>query len=212
MVMTDDKKKDEQQQADTPELEETEDALDISSYIDAKYKWYIVSTFSGSEESAKTQLSEQNERLGLGDEFGMIYVPKTKVERVHKSGKRKLVSKTSFPGYIIVQMNLNDKTMACVTAVPKISGFVGNKKFPRPIKDQEVLTLAGASKAQEDIKLISVSFDKGEAVKVIDGPFASFDGVVEEVRPDKMKLRVLVSIFGRQTPVELTYEQVKKVS
>ena len=109
-----------------------------------------------------------------------------------------------------MQMELNDKTMACVTSIPKISGFVGDKKAPKPIRDQEVLALVGASNESKNVEVVGVSFHKGESVKVIDGPFTSFDGTVEEVRPEKLRLRVLVSIFGRQTPVELTYEQVKK--
>ncbi|MBT6143073.1 transcription termination/antitermination factor NusG [bacterium] len=201
---------DEHNTAESSEEKSEEIQQDISEFINPRYKWYIVSTYSGSEEAVKMQLSERIAKLELEDNFGIIYVPKTQVEKIHKSGKRKLVDKTSFPGYIIVQMELNDKTMACVTSIPKISGFVGNKKSPKPIRDQEVLALVGANNESKNVEVVGVSFYKGESVKVIDGAFTSFDGTIEEVRPEKLRLRVLVSIFGRQTPVELTYEQVEK--
>ena len=177
------------------------------------FRWYIVNTFSGSEESVKLTLKERIVKWKLEESFGEICIPKTTAERVLKSGKKKVIDKTSFPGYVIVQMDLNDRTMACVNSTPKVTGFVGNRKHPRAMSDDDVMRLMDPNgqvkktAAQEGLR-----FSKGETVKVIDGPFTSFDGIIEEVKSDKMKLKVLVSIFGRETPVELSYSQVQKIS
>ena len=180
--------------------------------IDPRYKWYIVNTYSGSERTIKVQLNERIKRLGLEDSFGEIYVPTATVERVLKSGKKKIVDKTSFPGYIMIQMKMNEQTISCVCSIPKVAGFVGNRKNPQPMKDEEILRLIKGVQETKEVEAVGISYEKGENVKVIDGPFTSFEGVVDEVKAEKMKLKVLVSIFGRETPVELNYNQVKKLS
>jgi transcription termination/antitermination protein NusG len=176
-------------------------------------KWYVVHTYSGFEEKAKQGLLERIKLKGLTERFGEIFVPRIGVEQVLKSGKKKRVEKTSFPGYILVQMVMDDSTNLLVRETPKITGFVGNAKAPRPMSDQEVLRLTSPEAAEAAVKqtVSKVSFEKGETVKVKEGPFTNFDGVVEEVRPDKMKLRILVSIFGRETPVELDFGQVERI-
>ena len=184
---------------------------------DPRYRWYIVNTYSGSEETVRIALQERIARAGLEEMFGEIFVPKMVVEKVLKSGKKKLVDKTTFPGYVLVQMEMNDSTMGCVSSTPKVTGFVGNRRNPRAMADKEVLRLLTPSMAQSGTEApgevaTKVKFSKGEGVKVTDGPFTNFDGVIEEVRADKMKLKVLVSIFGRETPVELGYNQVEKLT
>ena len=194
---------------DKPALDD-DDAL-----LDARYKWYIINTYAGSEDSAKLNLLDRVKRAGHEEFFRSVVVPKVTSEKVLKSGKKKLVEKTSFPGYVFVQMALNEETMATVTGTPRVTGYVGNLRNPRPMSDKEVLRLLGTEPdephAQEKV-VATVTFHKDEPVKVIDGPFTNFDGVVEEVRADKQKLKVLVSIFGRETPVELSYGQVEKMS
>lgn len=173
-------------------------------------KWYVVHTYSGFEEKAKLALLDGAKNHKMLDKFGEIIIPKTMAETQTKKGKKQ-VSKTSYPGYIIVQMILDDNSKHLVTDTPKITGFVGNKLNPRPISDQEVFRLTSPEAAIAAKKVeMKVSFDKGESVKVIDGPFTNFDGVVDDVRPEKSKVRVLVSIFGRETPVDLDYTQVQK--
>ena len=109
-------------------------------------------------------------------------------------------------------MKLNEQSMACVSSIPKVTGFVGDKRAPRPLSDQEVIKLMNPdSYKPKGVETIGVSYEKGESVKVIEGPFTSFEGIVDEVNTDKMKLKVLVSIFGRETPVELTFKQVEKI-
>jgi transcriptional antiterminator NusG len=177
-------------------------------------KWYVVHTYSMFEEKAKSALLERIKQYHQEASFGEIFVPKMAQEQLLQSGKRKKVEKTSFPGYILVEMIFTDESSHLVRQTPKITGFVGNQRQPRPISDQEVLRLTSpeALKAQAQSAAADLSFDKGELVKVTDGAFTNFDGVVESVQPDKRKLRVLVRIFGRETPVELEYTQVEKLS
>lgn len=179
--------------------------------VNPNMKWYVVHTYSGSEERAKLSLIENARMNKCSDKFGEIIVPKTMSETQNKAGKKKQVSKTSFPGYIIVQMMLDDLSKHVVKDTPKVTGFVGNQLNPRPISDIEVQRLTSPESIIQQKKVeMKVSFDKGDSVKVIDGPFTNFDGVVDDVRPDKAKVRVLVSIFGRETPVDLEYSQVQK--
>lgn len=177
-------------------------------------KWYVVHTYSGFEEKAKQGLLDRVKQFKMDEKFGQIFVPRTATEQLLKSGKKKRVERTSFPGYILVEMIMDESTSHLVKETPKITGFVGNQRNPRPMSDQEVLRLTSPEAVEEQARKVvsQVSFNKGENVKVKDGPFTNFDGVVDEVRPDKMKLRILVSIFGRETPVELDYIQVEKIS
>lgn len=195
------------------------------------FKWYVVHVYSGYEEKAKTSLMERAKEFKAEDKFGEIFIPKTVKTIVLKSGKTKNSARTSFPGYIIVQMQLDDDTNHIVKNTPKITGFIGNAKNPRPLPEHEVQRMlnpetpevvehqdgeatgeAGDS-AQQPAAVIEqeAPFSRGENVKVTHGPFSNFDGVVDEVKTDKRKIRVLVSIFGRETPVELEYNQVEKI-
>lgn len=179
----------------------------------AKFKWYVVHTYSMFEEKAKSTLLDRIKLNKLEAKFGDIIVPKTATETLLKSGKKKKVERNAFPGYIIVEMEMDEITNHLVRDTPKITGFVGNARNPRPISDQEVLRLTSPETVKEQAKreAATQTFEKGETVKVIDGAFTNFDGVVEAVQADKMKLRILVSIFGRETPVELDYGQVQKL-
>lgn len=189
----------------------TETPATAEKPVNPNMKWYVVHTYSGSEERAKLSLIENARMNKCSDKFGEIIVPKTMSETQNKAGKKKQVSKTSFPGYIIVQMMLDDLSKHVVKDTPKVTGFVGNQLNPRPISDIEVQRLTSPESIIQQKKVeMKVSFDKGDSVKVIDGPFTNFDGVVDDVRPDKAKVRVLVSIFGRETPVDLEYSQVQK--
>lgn len=173
-------------------------------------QWYVVHTFSGYEQKAKAALEERVKNLGKEDLFGEILVPAEKVVELVR-GKKKTSSRKFFPGYILVQMELNDETWHIVKGTPKVTGFVGGgKEQPPSVTEEEVKKITqqveeGAVKPRPRIL-----FSAGENVKVVDGPFADFSGVVEEVRPDKGKLRVLISIFGRATPVELDFVQVER--
>jgi len=179
-----------------------------------KFRWYVVHTYSGFEDRAKTTLLERIRNARMEAKFGEIIVPTTVKESITKSGKKKQVTRTQFPGYMLVEMDLTDESMVLVRETPRITGFIGNQRSPRPLPDHEVLKLTAPEQAiAQDVgrQVPEILFEKGEGVKVIDGPFSNFDGIVDEVKPDKARLRVLVSIFGRETPVELEYKQVEKL-
>jgi transcriptional antiterminator NusG len=172
-------------------------------------QWYVVHTFSGFEHKVKAALEERIKSLGKAEYFGEVLVPVEKVIELVK-GKKKTSSRKFFPGYILVEMELNDETWHVVKETPKVTGFVGGSTNPMPVTDAEVKAITQQMEEGAVKPKPRVLFSEGESVKVIDGPFSDFNGVVEEVRPEKGKLRVLISIFGRATPVELDFVQVER--
>ncbi|MBI5444610.1 MAG: transcription termination/antitermination protein NusG [Deltaproteobacteria bacterium] len=172
-------------------------------------QWYVVHTYSGYENRAKASLEQRVKEMGKEELFGEILVPSEKVVEVVK-GEKRTSSRKFFPGYILVEMELNDETWYLVKNTPKVTGFVGGATNPTPISADEVTKIIGQMAEGLVHPKPKFEFSKGERVKVIDGPFSNFSGIVEDVNPDKGKLRVLVSIFGRSTPVELEFFQVEK--
>lgn len=173
--------------------------------------WYVVHTYSGYENKAKLALMERMKTLDYEEYFGSILVPEEQVVERTKTGKTRNVSKRFYPGYMLVQMDLTNETWHVVKDTPKVTGFVGgNNRKPSQVPPREVQRILGLISKETVEAKPKIHFDKGESIRVVDGPFANFNGVVDEVRPDKGKLRVLVSIFGRSTPVELDYIQVQK--
>jgi len=172
--------------------------------------WFIVHTYSGFEDRVKETLRQRAEALDQGDAFGDIRIPtETIVE--YRGGKKRELQRKFFPGYILVQMVMTDDTWHVVKNTPKVTGFVGSGKKPTPLSQDEVdqiLEQVVSAKEKPKPKYI---FDKGEPVKIIDGPFNNFTGVVEEVNLDRNTLKVMVTIFGRATPVELDFSQVQKL-
>ena len=175
-------------------------------------QWYIVHTYSGYERKAKVALEERIRTLGKQEAFGDVLVPEEQVVELVKGIKRTSARKF-FPGYILVQMEMNDETWHVVRSTPKVTGFVGGANDPQTIPSVSEAEVSAIHQQVEEGALRpkpKISFATGEGVKVVDGPFQDFTGVVEEVKPDKGKLRVLISIFGRATPVELDLVQVEK--
>lgn len=175
-------------------------------------QWYIVHTYSGFERKAKLALEERIRTLGQQEAFGDILVPEEQVVELVK-GKKRTSSRKFFPSYILVQMKMNDQTWHVVRETPKVTGFVGGTDDPQTIPSVSEAEVAAIHQQVEEGALRpkpKISFATGEGIKVIEGPFQDFTGVVEEVKPDKGKLRVLISIFGRSTPVELDLVQVEK--
>jgi transcription termination/antitermination protein NusG len=173
-------------------------------------KWYVVHTYSGYEHKAKAALEERARALKLQDKIGDILVPTERVQELGKGGQRKITSRKFFPGYIFVNMELDDETWHVIKNTPKVTGFVGHSTNPPEVPESEVREITQQMHEGALRPKPKVLFEAGEAVKVIDGPFQDFNGTVEEVRPDKGKVRVLISIFGRATPVELDFVQVEK--
>jgi transcriptional antiterminator NusG len=172
-------------------------------------QWYVVHTYSGYEQKAKAALEERVRALGREEQFGDILVPAEKIVELVK-GRKKTSSRMFFPGYILVQMDLNDDTWHIVKSTPKVTGFVGGSTKPAPIPEEEVREITDQMAEGAARPKPKILFEVGESVKVIDGPFSDFNGTVEEVKGDKGKVRVLISIFGRATPVELDFIQVEK--
>jgi transcriptional antiterminator NusG len=174
-------------------------------------KWYGVHTYSGFENKVKLNLEERIRMLGMEDQFGDILVPSETVVEL-KNGERKTSTRKFFPGYILVQMELNNETWHVVKDTAKVTGFVGGGTNPPPIPDVEVEKITARMEEGAERPRPKVEYEVGETVRVIDGPFLNFTGIVEDVKPDKGKLKVMVSIFGRVTPVELDFIQVEKTS
>jgi transcriptional antiterminator NusG len=171
-------------------------------------KWYAVHTYSGHENKARLALLERSKNANLQESFGEILIPTESVIELVK-GQKRTTTRKFYPGYMFVQMELTEETYHLVKNTPKITGFLGGNK-PVPVKEEEIHQISaqmteGATKPKPKIL-----FEEGESVRVIDGPFSNFSGTVEEVKPEKQKVRVLVSIFGRATPVELDFAQVEK--
>jgi transcriptional antiterminator NusG len=173
-------------------------------------RWYVVHTYSGYENKVMATLEERIAASDAGDKFGKILIPTEQVVELVR-GKRKTSARKFYPGYILVQMELTEETWHIVQDTPRVTGFLGGREAPASLTDEEADKIIGqveAGKLQPQPKFF---FDPGDEVRVIDGPFTNFIGTVEDVKPDKGKIRVLVSIFGRATPVELEFVQVSKV-
>ncbi len=174
-------------------------------------KWYGVHTYSGYENKVKLSLEERIRSLNVEDYFGEVLIPSETVVEL-KKGERRTSTRKFFPGYILVRMELNDETWHVVKDTPKVTGFVGGGKQPATIPDEEVAKITARMEEDVERPKPKVAFEVGETVRVVDGPFLNFTGVVEDVKPEKAKLKVMVSIFGRVTPVELEFIQVEKTS
>lgn len=176
----------------------------------AAMKWYVVHTYSGYEQKAKAALEERIKSLHMEHKMGQVLVPIERVQELGKGGQRKISSRKFFPGYIFVQMLLDEETWHIVKNTPKITGFVGHATEPPEVPESEVRAITQQMEEGALRPKPKVLFEVGEAIKVVDGPFQDFNGTVEEVKPEKGKVRVLISIFGRATPVELDFVQVEK--
>jgi transcriptional antiterminator NusG len=172
-------------------------------------RWYIVHTYSGHEQKAMRSLLDRAKSMGMESQFDEVLIPEETVVEMVKGSKRTSKRKY-FPGYILVRMELNDDTWHVVRGTPKITGFVGGDKKPPPISDEEVAKMTQQIKEGAVKPKPKIQFDEGENVRVIDGPFANFSGYVDEVMTEKEKLRVMVHVFGRATPVVLDYTNVEK--
>jgi len=185
----------------------TEERTEITNT--EKMAWYVVHAYSGFEIKAKQALEERVRLAHMETLFGEIHVPQERVVELVK-GQKKTSNRKFFPGYILVQMVLNQDTWHLVKETPKISGFIGDATDPAPLSEEEVKRIVSQVEEGAASPRSRISFEQGETVKVVDGPFAEFSGTVEEVRPEKGKVKVLISIFGRATPVELDFMQVEK--
>jgi transcriptional antiterminator NusG len=186
---------------------QTADAAKAKS--NPSHKWYIVHAYSNFEKKVAESIREQARTQGLDDCFSEILVPTEDVVEVRR-GRKFNSERKFFPGYVLVKMDLTDEAFHLVKNTPKVTGFLGSQTKPMPVSEKEVARIIGAIEEGVERPKPTIRFEIGETVRVTDGPFQSFSGVVEQVDEDRARLRVTVSIFGRATPVELEYGQVEK--
>jgi transcriptional antiterminator NusG len=172
-------------------------------------QWYIIHTYSGHEAKAMRALLDRAKAMGKEELFDEVLIPEETVVEMVK-GEKRTSKRKYFPGYILVHMELTDETWHIVRGTPKITGFVGGDKKPPPISDEEVARMTQQIKEGAAKPKPKILFDQGENVRVVTGPFANFSGFIDEVMPEKEKLRVMVHVFGRATPVVLDYTNVEK--
>ena len=174
-------------------------------------QWYIIHTYSRFEKKVEEGLRSRVEALGMADRVGEILVPTEDTVEM-RAGKKVTVTRLLYPGYVLVQLDLNDDLWHAVKNTPKVTGFVGGGQTPTPLTESEVKKIVKRQKSSEDSPQPRMQFVRNDQVSIVDGPFTGFSGSVEEVNADRNTLKVMVTIFGRATPVELEYFQVKKAS
>ena len=172
--------------------------------------WYVVHTYSGFEKFVAESIRQRALELNIEDQFGQIIIPTEDVIEI-KGGRKVVSTKRSYPGYILVEMEMSDENWHVVRETPKVTGFVGSGRKPSYLNRDEVGQIVEHMETTSEKPKPKHSFEKGEAVRIIDGPFFNFNGIVEEVNHEKNTLKVLVTIFGRSTPVELEFLQVEKL-
>lgn len=173
-------------------------------------KWYVIHTQTGYEDKVKASIEKKAETSNLKALISQVLVPTERVSEV-KDGKKKISTRKFFPGYLLVEMDLTDETWYLIKNTPGVSGFIGSGRKPVPLQESEVEAILKQTEIAKEKPTPKVIFEKGEGVRVLEGPFTNFNGTIEEINPAKGKLKVTISIFGRATPVELEYWQVEKI-
>ena len=175
-------------------------------------EWFVVHSYAGYEKRVKTNLQHRIASMNMEDYIFQIEVPEEEVMEL-KNGQRKQVKRNIYPGYVLVRMDLTDESWSCVRNTPGVTGFVGNAHHPSPLPLDEVEKMIAPKELKKSVKpdIKVVDFSIGESITVMDGPFATLPATISEIMPEQAKLKVLVSIFGRETPVELSFNQVQKI-
>src|SRR5690349_20526040 len=191
------------------EAPETQGVPGIEAPANPNMKWYIVHTYSGFERKVKESLESRVRAFGLEEKIGRVLIPTEPVTEV-RGGKKYTSERMFYPGYVLVEMDMNDHVWHVVKSTPRVTGFVGTGQQPTPLSTEEVNQIVYRVSEGKDKPKLKVKFEKNETVRITEGPFASFTGVVDEVNEDRATLKVMVTIFGRSTPVELEFGQVEK--
>ncbi len=174
-------------------------------------QWYIIHTYSGFEKKVKESLESRVKAFGLQEKIGQILIPTEDVVEV-RGGKKVVSPRMFYPGYVLIEMEMDDYTWHVVRSTPRVTGFVGSGQSPTPLSEEEVQNILHRMATPADKPKPKLTFERNEQVRIVDGPFANFTGVVEEVNADRNTLKISVTIFGRSTPVELDFAQVEKVA
>ena len=179
--------------------------------VNPNMKWYIIHAYSGFERKVKESLESRIQAFGLQNKIGRVLIPTESVTEV-RAGKKYTSDRMFYPGYVLVEMDMDDNVWHMVKATPRVTGFVGTGQNPTPLSDEEVNHIVHRVNVGKDKPRLQVKFEKNETVRITEGPFASFTGIVDEVNEDRETLKVMVTIFGRSTPVELEFGQVEKTA
>jgi transcriptional antiterminator NusG len=172
-------------------------------------RWYVINTYSGYEQKVKANLESRIKSMGMEDKIFQILIPSEEVTET-RNGKKRVTNKKFFPGYLLVEMELDENSWYVVRNTPKVTSFVGVGNKPTPLPEEEVTAILEHIGKRRERRALKTQFDKGDLVKVMEGPFANFSGTVEDINPERERVKVMVTIFGRQTPVELEFHQVEK--
>jgi transcriptional antiterminator NusG len=179
--------------------------------MDMAKQWYIIHTYSGFEKKVKESLESRVAAFGLQEKIGRMMIPTEDVVEV-RGGKKVISTRMFYPGYVLVEMEMDDYTWHVVRNTPRVTGFVGSGQTPTPLSEEEVEGILHRVTTSSDKPKPKLSFERNEQVRIVDGPFANFTGVVEDVNSDRSTLKISVTIFGRSTPVELDFAQVEKIA
>src|SRR5690242_7599002 len=196
--------------AEEPSAEQAAEAAQPAYDESSAKHWFIIHTYSGFEQKVADSLKSRAEAFGFADKIGQVLIPTEEVVEL-RGGKKVTSKRLVYPGYVLVQMEMNDELWHAVKATPRVTGFVGGGTSPVPLSADEVNQILYRQASSAERPRPKMNFEKNESVRIIDGPFANFQGKVDEVNPERNTLRVLVTIFGRATPVELDFLQVEKV-
>ncbi len=201
----------ESEQPQTPEQTPEQAANDLTRPTNANMRWYIIHAYSGFERKVKESLESRVQAFGLQDKIGRVVIPMETVTQV-RNGKKYNMEQLVYPGYVLVEMELSDEVWHVVKATPRVTGFLGGATHPTPLSDDEVNQIIFRVASSKEKPKLKVKFEKNETVRITEGPFANFNGTVDEVNEDRSTLKIMVTIFGRATPVELEFGQVEKVA
>ena len=173
-------------------------------------EWYVIHVYSGYERKVKRLLGQEIAAENMSDKFGRIFIPAENVSRI-RGGKRRTVERQIYPGYILVEMEMTKETSRLILSTPGVTKFLGSRLEPEPLSQEEVKRIEVMIEAERPTAIPEVPFIRGESVRIVEGPFADFTGTVEEIYPEREKLKVMVTIFGRSTPVELSFLQAQPI-
>jgi len=189
----------------------TETQPELAPPVNERFRWYIIHAYSGFERKVRESIESRVQAYGLHDRIGRIMVPTEPVTEI-RNGKKYTIERVFLPGYVLVEMDLDNEIWHLVKNTPRVTGFLGTEEKPVALTEEEISSIIFRSDVSKDKPRMKVKFEKNESVKITEGPFANFNGVVDEVNEDRETLKVMVTIFGRSTPVELEFSKVEKIA
>ena len=189
----------------------TETQPELAPPVNERFRWYIIHAYSGFERKVRESIESRVQAYGLHDRIGRIMVPTEPVTEI-RNGKKYTIERVFLPGYVLVEMDLDNEIWHLVKNTPRVTGFLGTGEKPVALTEEEISSIIFRSDVSKDKPRMKVKFEKNESVKITEGPFANFNGVVDEVNEDRETLKVMVTIFGRSTPVELEFSKVEKIA